>query len=278
MELVEEHIAETERLYPENRWLKDQAQFLKAQLLLSFGEAESAEAVFDAVVESYLSEESWRKANSAGQFVQLIRLLMATGQEERRDELVNAWQDELTKTVWPEQAVKVLLHRGSEWSHRTFRYGLSRGWRNQRNAELGSDWQSVVAPIGIGMPGLNTLLSTPENFSHIDSFHCEFEVVDPSEYQRLKIRLLRDDAAIVSLNGEEVHLDNVSRTATGVGLATRNSTNINQVSYHVSTISPRYLKAGRNILSVELIQHGSVPDQALFDLQLEGLREDRSAK
>jgi len=278
MELVEEHIQETERLYPENRWLKDQAQFLKAQLLLSFGEAERAEAVFDAVVESYLSEENWKKANSAGQFVQLIRLLMTTGQEGRRDELVNTWQDELTKTVWPEQAVNVLVPRGSEWSHRTFRYGLSREWRNQTSADLGSDWQSVLAPIGIGMPGLNTLLPTPENFSHIDSFHCEFEVVAPEDYQRLKIRLLRDDAAIVSLNGKEVHLDNVSRTAAGVGRAKRNSTNINQVSYHVSTISPKHLITGRNVLSVELIQHGSVADQAIFDLQLEGLRETRSAK
>src|SRR6185436_10920758 len=96
-------------------------------------------------------------------------------------------------------------------------------------------------------------------------------VTNASLFNSLTLRLLRDDGAVIYLNGVEVWRTNMptgtvgSSTVAPVAIA-----GVDESTFVQTTLSPSLLINGTNVLAVELHQSGGTSSDISFDLQLIG--------
>jgi hypothetical protein len=103
-------------------------------------------------------------------------------------------------------------------------------------------------------------------------FRHSFVVPDPSGYTNLILRLLRDDGAVVYLNGTEVTRSNMpSGTINSTTLASSTVSGTGETTYYSNNISLTSLVAGTNVLAVEVHQDIATGVDLSFDLELIGL-------
>ena len=137
-----------------------------------------------------------------------------------------------------------------------------------------STWSSGPAQLGYGDGDEATTLSfgPDTNNKFITTyFRRAFSVTNPAQFTGLTLRLLRDDGAVVYLNGVEVWRTNMPTG--GVGFLTPASVAIggaDESTFVQTTISPSLLVAGTNVLAIELHQSGGTSSDISFDLQLIG--------
>ena len=98
-------------------------------------------------------------------------------------------------------------------------------------------------------------------------FRYDFEVGDPSVFTSLDLTLLKDDGAVVYLNGAEVARSNMP--AGGIDYLTEASATSqdNEVTLHSLDVAG--LVAGTNVLAVEIHQASPLSSDISFDIGLE---------
>ena len=98
-------------------------------------------------------------------------------------------------------------------------------------------------------------------------FRHSFQVDDPSTFERARISLLRDDGALVYLNGEQVARANMALGVSGHGEPAAGATEHKRsfFDYHLDL---RKVKAGANLLAVELHQVSPAGKDMGFDLKV----------
>ncbi len=137
-----------------------------------------------------------------------------------------------------------------------------------------SAWSSGPAQLGYGDGDEATTLGygPDANNKYITTyFRRVFTVADASVFNGLTLRLLRDDGAVVYLNGTEVWRSNMP--VGGVGYQTVASVAVggaDESTWFQTTLSPALLVNGTNVLAVELHQSGGTSTDISFDLQLIG--------
>ena len=133
-----------------------------------------------------------------------------------------------------------------------------------------STWPSGTAPLGYGMASITT---TQAN-GRITYYHRRsFTVADPAAYSNLVVRLRRDDAAVVYINGGEAFRANMPAVAvTFVTLASSSISGGVQFTYFASNVPPSLLVAGANLIAVEIHQASTNNVDGAFDLELAGQR------
>lgn len=97
-------------------------------------------------------------------------------------------------------------------------------------------------------------------------------MADPSLYQGLTLRVLRDDGAVVYVNGTEVFRTNMptgtiaygTTAPTAVGGADETTT------FYAASVSPSVLQPGANVIAVEIHQSGGTSSDISFDAELVG--------
>ena len=97
------------------------------------------------------------------------------------------------------------------WKYHDNGVDLGTAWRADGYGE-DSSWQEGLAELGYGDGDEKTILSYGPNASSkypTYYFRKTFTVADPAAYGPLSLTLLRDDGAIVYLNGTEVHRVNM---------------------------------------------------------------------
>ena len=110
-----------------------------------------------------------------------------------------------------------------------------------------------------------------ERFRRI--FRQTFVMDAPSSYTNLSGSLLRDDGAVVYLNGTEVFRSNMpGGTITYATLASSDVTKTLETTFYPFSVSPSLLVAGTNLLAVEVHQFAANSPDLSFDLSLEGTR------
>lgn len=145
--------------------------------------------------------------------------------------------------------------------------GTGDTWTTQWNQAAFNDagWDTGFAPLGYGTSTVYTTVPQPTSPNVTMYFRLAFQVDDPTLFQGLTLDLLRDDGAVVYLNGTEVFRNNMP---TG---AVTNSTRASGSSSTTvtATISAANLATGTNVLAVEVHDRGndSSPDGKL-DLRL----------
>src|SRR6185369_10266235 len=165
-----------------------------------------------------------------------------------------------------------LVPTGAVWKYLDNGSDQGTAWRAASFND--STWTSGPAQLGYGDGDEATTLSfgADANNKFITSyFRRTFSVTNASLFNSLTLRLLRDDGAVVYLNGVEVWRTNMP-TGT-VGFLTPASVAIagaDETTFVQTTLSPGLLVNGTNLIAIELHQSGGTSSDISFDLQLIG--------
>ena len=115
-------------------------------------------------------------------------------------------------------AASTLVAAGSVWKYLDTGVNLGTAWRS--NAFNDTPWASGPAPLGYGEMNVGVWPRTTNSFGpdpnnkHITIYYRHsFAVADPTAYAWLQGRLLRDDGAVVYLNGTEIFRSNMPNDA-----------------------------------------------------------------
>ena len=135
-----------------------------------------------------------------------------------------------------------------------------------------STWASGPAQLGYGDGDEATVVSYGPSATakYITTyFRHTFTVSDPTAYQSLTLRLLRDDGAVVYLNGTEVFRTNLpTTTITSTTTALSAIGGADESTYLQATVSPSLLATGTNVIAVEIHQSGGGSSDISFALEL----------
>jgi hypothetical protein len=163
-----------------------------------------------------------------------------------------------------------LVPAGAAWKYLDNGSDQGTAWRAAAFNDSG--WKSGLAELGYGDGDEATIVGYGPNSSAkfiTTYFRRAFSVTNPSAYGALTLRVLRDDGAVVYLNGTEVFRTNMP-TGT-VTAATRASTalgNADETTYVTASVNPGLLVAGTNVLAVEIHQANPTSSDISFNLEL----------
>ncbi|MGZ8544614.1 MAG: alkaline phosphatase D family protein, partial [Flavisolibacter sp.] len=134
----------------------------------------------------------------------------------------------------------------------------------------GNDGAVTLIPAGcgtLGAPGTCTPKYTTTYFRKT------FNLSSPGDYAGFTIRILRDDGAVVYINGVEVWRSNMPGGV--ISYTTLASAAVSGTDEYNFYVSPFILNAsflsGDNIIAVEIHQSGATSSDLNFNLQLEGI-------
>ena len=177
-----------------------------------------------------------------------------------------------------EDALLLLLPRGSVWKYKDDGSDLGTGWRQPEFND--ASWESGPGELGYGddntidnRPEATVVESGPTGAFHTTTyFRTFFDVTAPLPLVKsLTLRLLRDDGAAVFLNGSEIVRSNLPAEAdfeTGAILPIEGPF---EAEYLEFDIPANALVEGRNIIAVEVHRHANFSNDCSFDLELEAV-------
>ena len=99
-------------------------------------------------------------------------------------------------------------------------------------------------------------------------YRTHFNVPSAAAIQSLKINLMRDDGAIIFLNGTQVVVDGVSTPYTFGATATQTVGGTDETTYFTHAIPATALVEGENVIAVEIHQAAVTSSDIRFDLEL----------
>jgi hypothetical protein len=158
-----------------------------------------------------------------------------------------------------------LVTFGSVWRFRDVASAPEAAWRT-----LGYDdstWRSGPAELGFGETDQATLVAS--NRQVTTYFRQAFTVANPAQFGSLSMRLKRDDAGVVHLNGTEAYRSpNLPQTGSisYTNFATSNGEN----TIDAATLPASLLQPGLNVVAVEIHQGDVASSDLSFDFELAG--------
>ncbi|MCE9592793.1 MAG: metallophosphoesterase [Planctomycetes bacterium] len=165
-----------------------------------------------------------------------------------------------------------LLAAGSTWKYRDTGMNPGASWILPTYDDSG--WSSGPAQFGYGDGDEATVVQFgpfPTNKRITTWFRTTFNVPDPSLYAALDFGLLRDDGAVVYLNGVEVARANLPSGTIAPGtLASAAVAGSDEDHFYPAAIDASALVAGTNTLAVEVHQSAANSSDLSFDFALEG--------
>ncbi len=165
-----------------------------------------------------------------------------------------------------------LIPKGSAtWKYLDNGSNQGTAWRSRTFSEPAT-WKTGTAQLGYGDGDEATVVSYGSNAKkkYITTyFRKSFSVSDPASITAATINLLRDDGAIVYLNGTEVFRSNMA--GGNISYTSKASTAVDgaaESTYYSQTLSPSLFVAGNNVIAVEIHQNSANSSDISFDLQL----------
>lgn len=141
-------------------------------------------------------------------------------------------------------------------------------------------WKLGTAQFGYGDGDEKTVISYGPNSQskYITSYYRRvFQINDLAAVKELTLKLMRDDGAVVYLNGNEILRSNLS-TGT-ISFSTPASTAVSgtdESTFFEFTIDKTFLLTGTNILAVEIHQSDGTSSDISFDLSLDAVLNQQS--
>ncbi len=182
----------------------------------------------------------------------------------------------------PEGITETLVESGSVWRY------LDDG-SDQGTAEDGTNWFAdpdyddslwLEGPAELGYgddtqgrPEATVVNGGPSRNRFITTyFRRSFNVDDASLYTGLNLRLLRDDGAVVYLNGFELVRSNLPEGVIDyLTIANTNIAGAEEYTFIDYGVDPNLLLTGTNIIAVEIHQASASSADISFDLELNGI-------
>src|SRR5918992_4093259 len=164
----------------------------------------------------------------------------------------------------------VLIASGSAWKYHDRGANLGTTWRTRSYVDRA--WAAGSAQLGYGDGDEATVVRYGPNSAakYITTyFRQTFSVADPALVQSLTLKVLRDDGAVVYLNGTEVFRTNMpAGTIAYNTLAPVAAADADETTYYTASIDPALLTAGANVLAVEVHQANGSSSDVSFDAEL----------
>lgn len=133
-------------------------------------------------------------------------------------------------------------------------------------------WAEGPAPLGYGNGNEATTVDNGGNPSDVRVttwFRHTFSVTDTSGFDNLLLCLVRDDGAVVYLNGTEVHRINLPvDTVSSSTYAHTTIGGFQESQYHETIVDPALLVEGDNVIAVEVHQASAGSSDLRLDLEL----------
>jgi hypothetical protein len=144
-------------------------------------------------------------------------------------------------------------------------------WRS--NTFNDNAWMIGTAPFGYGDGDEATVISYGTNAANkyiTTWFRRAFTVANTSSVRSLTLRLLRDDGAVVYLNGAEIFRSNMpTGTVAAATLATNAVSGLEETTlFQIAAVNPSLLINGTNVLAVEVHQSSTNSSDISFEAQL----------
>lgn len=164
----------------------------------------------------------------------------------------------------------LLVAAGSNWKYydqgnignqawNTIAYDDS-GW-SQGNAELGYGDGDENTVVGYGPDANNKYMTT--------YFRKEISVTNPQQFAALQLEMLRDDGAVVYINGTEVWRSNMPFGP--IGFSTPADGTVawpNEGDWYTQLVSASYLQNGINVIAVEIHQENGSSSDISFNFKV----------
>ena len=167
---------------------------------------------------------------------------------------------------------EVIVRRGSTWQYLDNGSDQGTAWREASFND--SSWNSGTAQLGYGGNGEVTTISYGPSSSskYITTyFRNTFTVDDTSKYTGLRVSLVRDDGAVVYLNGTELIRSNMGTgTITYQTYASSVVGGSDETNFFDYVIDPELLNEGTNVIAVEIHQENTNSSDLSFNLELVG--------
>ena len=164
-----------------------------------------------------------------------------------------------------------ILEAGSSWKYLDDGSDPGGEWSAAKYDDAA--WKAGAAPLGYGDRDEATVVeSGPADAKHATTyFRTTFEVKDLSALDGLLLKLVRDDGAIVYINGQEVVRDNMPEgDITYQTFAAASVGGADEKTFHTHEIGKDSLVKGENVLAVEVHQTSPASSDISFDLELLG--------
>jgi hypothetical protein len=168
--------------------------------------------------------------------------------------------------MWTTAETVTLVPSGSTWKYHDQGANLGTAWRETGYDD--SSWPSGLAQLGYGDGDEATIVSygPDANNKYVTTyFRHAFDVTDASAISALTLELLRDDGAVVYLNGTPVASYNMPST---FDYRTYALTATDYAWDAPLPLPPALLVSGRNVLAVEIHQGNATSSDLSFDLIL----------
>ena len=159
---------------------------------------------------------------------------------------------------------------GSVWRY-TVPTNEIAGWAQK--AFNDTAWLSGPGQLGYGDGDESTVIGAASNLITAAYFRRTVVITNASSLSVLDLSLLRDDGAIVYLNGTEILRSNMPTGSVSIAtFASSNITSPTENDYNPFTISPIAFAEGTNVLAVEIHQSSANYTDLGFDLQAAATR------
>ena len=166
------------------------------------------------------------------------------------------------------------LAAGAAWKY--LDNGTDQGTTWRAPAFNDATWASGAAELGYGDGDETTVVGygpDPNNKYITTYFRRTFTVRNLAELATLTVKLVRDDGAVVYVNGTEVVRSTLPMgTITSATRATAAIADAAESQWNSFAVNPSVLVAGTNTIAVEIHQNGATSRDISFNLALEATR------
>ncbi|MCK4565599.1 MAG: hypothetical protein KAU94_13090, partial [Verrucomicrobia bacterium] len=162
----------------------------------------------------------------------------------------------------------IIMAKGSVWQYWDTGSDLGTAWRS--NAFNSAAWPEGPAQLGFGESDQATTIA--DNNQITTYFRSTFMVDDPTLFADLSMWMLRDDGAVVYLNGTELFRSpNMPAAPTLITYLTpAEGGQPGENTIDTATLEPDALLAGTNVVAVEMHQTQINSSDVSFDFELVG--------
>ena len=166
-----------------------------------------------------------------------------------------------------------LISAGSSWKY--LDNGTNQGTTWRATSFSDAAWKTGNAELGYGDGGESTLVSygASSTKKHITTyFRKTFNIIDKSIISGLELSLIRDDGAVVYINGIEVYRTNLPSGSIYYNtLAPTYVDGANESAWLLTNLSSSSLLNGTNVIAVEIHQNAVTSSDISFNLKLKTL-------
>ncbi len=168
-------------------------------------------------------------------------------------------------------AQDTLIPFGATWKYLDDGSDQGTAWIQPAPTFDDASWASGPAQLGYGDGDEATVVSfgpSSSNKFRTTYFRHEFNVVDHTAYVSMELRTVRDDGAVIYLNGTEIARINMPGVSNYLSFAASTIAGEAEDTPEVHCLPPTGLVTGTNLLAVEVHQRSAGSSDLSLDVQL----------